>query len=99
MNSYEPPAPRVASVLSAIAMAAITVSALVVLPAKFDFAGADLSSLTAAEAATIAPIDVAIGLACIKVPAMVGPEENLQLGPQALRGKRHKSSSRDPANT
>ena len=41
MNGYEPSAPRVALGLTAIAMAAITMGALVVLPAKLDSASID----------------------------------------------------------
>ena len=60
MNRYKPSTPRAALGLTAVAMAAITMGALVVLPAKLDAAGADPSTLAAAKAATKAPIEVAI---------------------------------------
>jgi hypothetical protein len=60
MNGYEPATPRTALGLIAVAMATITMGALVVLPAKFDSVSADRSTLAAASAATKAPIEVAI---------------------------------------
>lgn len=98
MKRYEPPTRRAALGLTAVAMTAITLGALVVLPAKFELVGANLYSVSA-EAAPIAPIDIAAHPTRIEVPEAVAPEENLQLGPQALRGKHHKLGSRGPAST
>jgi hypothetical protein len=74
MNGYEPSTPRAALGLTAVAMAAITMGALVVLPAKLDFVSTDLYRLAAAQAATKAPIEVAIGPAGIDAPEVVNRE-------------------------
>jgi hypothetical protein len=49
MNRYEPSTPRAALGLTAVAMAAITMAALVVLPAEFDSVSADPYTQSAAE--------------------------------------------------
>ena len=77
MNLYEPSTPRAALGLAAVAMAAITVGALVVLPAKLDFVSADAYALAAAKAATKAPIEVAIIPARIDVSEGVNREEHV----------------------
>jgi len=56
-NQYAPSTPRTAAGLAAVAMASITMGALVVLPAKFDFLGAN--PYTVAKTVTKAPIEVA----------------------------------------
>lgn len=56
MYGYERSTPRAALGLTAVAMAAITMGALVVLPAKLD---------TVSAAATKAPIEVVMSSACI----------------------------------
>ena len=76
MNRYKPSTPRAALGLTAVAMAAITMGALVVLPAKLDAAGADPSTLAAAKAAT-APIEVAIVPARIDVLEVVKREQHV----------------------
>ena len=75
MNRYKPATPRAALGLTAVAMAAITMGALVVLPAKLDAAGADPSTLAAAKAAT--PIEVAIVPARIDVLELVKREQHV----------------------
>jgi hypothetical protein len=103
VNTYEPSAPRVAIGLTAAVMTAITIGAMVVLPAKLDSVSADPQTLAAAKAATKTPIEVAIGPARGDVPALVDREERVQpgrttLGMQEFRAKRHKLSSRSPAH-
>ena len=49
MNHYKPSTPRVALGLTAVAMAAITMAALVVLPAELDSVSADPYTQSAAE--------------------------------------------------
>jgi len=79
MNRYEPSTPRAALGLTAVAMATITIGALVVLPAKLDFVSTDLYKLAAAQAATKAPIDVAIGPARTEAPEVVNREGQVHL--------------------
>jgi hypothetical protein len=86
MKCYEPSAPRAALALTAVAMAAITLGALIVLPAMLDSVSAEA-------------IDVATGPAHVDVPKEVNREEHVDLrrttlGAQEFRGKRHKSSTR-----
>jgi len=49
MNRYEPSTPRAALGLTAVAMAGITMAALVVLPAEFDSVSAEPYTQSAAE--------------------------------------------------
>ena len=51
MNRYKPSTPRTPLQLTALAMAAITMGALVVLPAKLEFVNVDGSTLAAAGVA------------------------------------------------
>lgn len=75
MNSYQPPTPRAAFGLAAVAMAAISIGAMVVLPAKLDSIGADAFTLASAKAGPTAvevaispaPIEIAISPASIEV--------------------------------
>lgn len=62
MNGYEPSTPRAALGLAAVAMAAITMGALVVLPTKLDTVSTNPYALAAA---TKAPIAVVMSPACI----------------------------------
>ena len=57
MNSYETSNPRVAIGLAAAAMAAMTIGAMVGLPAKLEAVGAEPYALAAARAATLRPIE------------------------------------------
>jgi hypothetical protein len=104
MNRYEPSTPRAALGLTAVAMAAITMGVLVVLPAKLDSVSADRYTLAAAKGATRTPIELAISPARIDVPEVVDREERVDsgrttLGAQEFRGKRHQRSSRSRTNT
>lgn len=73
MNSYEPSTHRAAFGLAAVAMAAITIGALIVLPAKLGSVSADLFTLASAKAGMPAPIEVAISPARIEVFAVRDP--------------------------
>ena len=99
MNGYEPSTPRVALGMAAVAMTAITMGTLVVLPAKFDSVSVDPYALAATKSATKAPIEVAI------IPARNGVHEvvdrevhvdrgRMTLGTRESRGKRNQSSER-----
>ena len=61
MNGYQPATARAALTFAAVAMAAITLGAMVVLPAKFDALGADPYALAAAKATASAPSAIATG--------------------------------------
>jgi hypothetical protein len=61
-------------------MAAITIGAMVVLPAKLDSVSADPYALAAAKAGTKTPIEVAISPARIGVPETVDREEHYHPG-------------------
>jgi hypothetical protein len=71
MNGYKPSTPRSALGLIAIAMSAITIGAMVGLPAKLDSVNAEPFMLAAAKAATNAPIEAAVDPDCDDVPAVV----------------------------
>jgi len=71
MNGYKPSKPRAALGLIAVAMSAITIGAMVVLPVKLDSVNAEPFMLAAAKAATNAPIEVAVDPECDDVPAVV----------------------------
>ncbi len=103
MNSYEPSTPRAALGLTAVAMAAITMSALVVLPAKLEFVNADLYTLAAAPAEKKAPVEVANGATCAHVSETVNRAEHIHDGcttvaAQEFRGRRHPSGSHGRTN-
>ena len=71
MNGYKPSTPRATLGLTAVAMAAITIGAMVVLPAKLDSVSPGSYALAAADAATNAPIEAAVDPACDDVSAVV----------------------------
>lgn len=64
MNRYDPGTPRAALGLAAIALTALTIGLLVVVPAKMDAGGADTLTLARAKAP---PIEVSISPARIEV--------------------------------
>jgi hypothetical protein len=104
MKSYKPSMPRAALGLTAAAMAAITIGALVVVPAKFDSLGTDPYALAAARAATRASIEAAISPARIGVPGEADCEADIQpgattLGVEESRGKDAKLSPHSHTNT
>ena len=103
MNAYKPSTSRVASGLIAVAMTEITIGVMVVLPAKLDSGSAGPYALAAAEAATTAPVEVAVDPARGDPPAVGDRAEHVQagrtiLGMQVFPAKRHKVSSRSPAH-
>ena len=73
MNSYQPSTPRAALGSIAAAMAAITIGAIVVLPATLDSAVSEGVTLAKAAASTAAPVEVAISPARIDVIAVREP--------------------------
>jgi hypothetical protein len=99
MNGYESSTPRIALGLTAVAMSAITMGAMVVLPAKLEFVDAEPYALAAAKTVTIAPIEIATSPARIDKPEVVIREDHVNpdcttQGAQSLVGKRHRLSSR-----
>ena len=60
MNSYVPVRPRATIALCAMALTVLTISLLVVAPAKFDAANPDARTLAASRVAPSAPTVVAI---------------------------------------
>ena len=103
MKGYEPSTPRAAFGLTAVAMTAITMGVLVILPAKFGSVSADRYTLAAAKAAATAPIEVAASSARVDVPEVVNREGRVHvgratLGAQEFRRKRRKLSSRSRNN-
>jgi hypothetical protein len=104
MNGYKLSTPRAALGVTATAMAAITMSALVVLPAEFDSVRGDPNMLAATEIAAKARIEAAISPARADISGLANHEERLQpgrvkLGAQQFRGKRHTMASRTRADT
>ncbi len=65
MHGYDHSTPRAALGLTAVVMATITMSAMVVLPAKFDSIHADAAVLATAKSTTKAPIDIEGSQACV----------------------------------
>src|SRR6266446_1177158 len=99
MNGYKPSTSRAASGLTAVAMTAITIGVMVVLPAKLESGGSGPYALAAAEAATTAPVEVAVDPAGGDSSAVVDREQGVHagrttLGMQEFRAKRHKLSLR-----
>jgi hypothetical protein len=99
MNSYEPSSPRVALGLIAIAMAAITMTALVVLPATLDSVSADSPTLAATKPAPQISNDVAVSPARGATPKPDNREARVHtghptFGTPEFAGNRHLLSSR-----
>jgi hypothetical protein len=65
MNRYEPSIPRIAGSLAAVASAAFTLAALVVLPAKYDERSA---AATRSASAVRTPGAAALGPDCADLP-------------------------------
>jgi hypothetical protein len=99
MNRYELSIPRTRLGLTAVAMAAITMSALVVLPAEFDSVRADPYALAAPKA----PVEVAVRPARTDIPEVANHESvragRADLGTQQFHGKSYNSGSRRRADT
>jgi hypothetical protein len=103
MKRYKLSTPRARLGLTAVAMAAITMSAMVVLPAEFDSVRADPYALAAAKTATKAPVEVAVSPARTDIPEVANHEGvragRADLGTQQFLGKRYNSGSRRRADT
>ena len=97
MNRYENPTPRAALGLTAVAMAAITVMTLVVLPAEFGSVSANADTLAAQKERPEAPPQVATAAAEISVPGVFDPEDGVSPGRMAFEtqecGRQHRSRS------
>jgi hypothetical protein len=98
MNRYETSTPRAALGLTAVAMAAITMAILVVLPAQLGSVNANASTLAAEKAAAEARFDVARAPVNIDGPETVDGEEYVGPGRAAFEaqecGRQSKSNSR-----
>jgi hypothetical protein len=92
MNNYETSNPRVAMGLAAAAMAAMTIGAMVVLPAKLDAVGNEPYALAAARAATLGPIEFGSPASSDTVDA-VAREEHVQRGRTALGTRASRAGS------
>lgn len=78
MNRYENSTARTACGIAAIAMTAMTIGLLVVVPTKLDYGRMDVISLATAKAATPAATEVAISPARIDVVAVREPNVAVQ---------------------
>jgi hypothetical protein len=103
MKNYNSSTPRVASGLAAMAMVAVTMGVLVVLPAKFDALSEDPLYACGRKGGYNGANGVAVDPARVDGPAIDGAEhaatECRDVGAQASRGKPHKLSSRSQSNT
>jgi hypothetical protein len=97
MQGYDHSTPRAALGLTAVFMAAITMSAMVVLPAKFDSVHADSTMLAAAKTTIKTPIAVEGSQACVdgadtENRQANGPQDQAARDPQEFPGNRKFSS-------
>lgn len=99
MHGYDHSTPRAALGLTAVFMAAITMSAMVVLPAKFDSLHADPTILATAKPTIKAPIAVESSQACVDEADAPnhqesGPDNQAARAPREFPGNRKSSSRR-----
>jgi hypothetical protein len=98
MNRYETSAPRAALGLTAVAMAAITMATMVVLPAQLGSVSANANTLAAGKAPAKAGFDVATAPVNVEVPGVVDGEEYVSPGRAAFEaqecGRQYKSNLR-----
>ncbi|MBA3508147.1 MAG: hypothetical protein H0T80_20520 [Betaproteobacteria bacterium] len=78
MNRFDNSTPRTACGIAAVAMTAMTLGLLVVVPTKMDSGSRDAVSLATAKAVTLAATEVAISPACIDVVAVREPNVVVQ---------------------
>ena len=98
MKRYEPSAPRAALGLTAVAMAVITMGALVVLPAQLGSVNAQTYTL-AEKSATEAPVGIAAAPARVAAGPVDREAAVEPATPEAQEcGRPHKSSWRSPAD-
>ncbi len=93
MKRYEPSTPRAALGLAAVAMTAITVGALVVLPAKIESGSVDPYTLAVADGAARASIEAAIVPAGVDILELLDREE--QVHPVAQLSSREICAGKD----
>lgn len=93
MQGYDHSTPRAALGLTAVVMATITMSAMVVLPAKFDAIHTDPTVLATANTATKAPIAVEGSQACVDTSEAVNQQGDL-LADRAARAPRESLGNR-----
>lgn len=97
MNRYESSTPRAALGLTAVAMAAITVMTLVVLPAELGSVSANADTLAEQKERLEAPSRVATAAAEIAVPGVFDPEDGVSPGRAAFEtqecGRQYRSKS------
>jgi hypothetical protein len=93
MNRYETSTPRAALGLTAVAMAAITMATLVVLPAQLGSVSANANTLAAEKAPAEARFDVARAPVNIDVPGGSMWEEYVSPGRAAFRGARMRETN------
>jgi hypothetical protein len=98
MNRYETSTPRAALGLTAVAMAAITMVTMVVLPAQLGSVSANANTLAAEKAPAEAQFDVARAPVDIDMPGVVDGEQYVSPGRAAFEaqecGRQYKSNSR-----
>lgn len=99
MHGYDQSTPRAALGLTAVFMAAITMSAMVVLPAKFDSLHADPAILATTKTTIQAPIAVESSQACVDEADPENhqesvPDNQTARAPQEFPGNREFSSRR-----
>jgi hypothetical protein len=99
MHGYDHSTPRAALGLTAVFMAAITMSAMVVVPAKFDSLHGNPTILATAKATIKAPIAVESSGACVDDADAAnhqesGPDDQAARAPQEFPGNRKFSSRR-----
>jgi hypothetical protein len=80
MNSYELSTPRTALGLTAVAMAVITMGAMVILPAELESVSSEQDAVATEAAATSVPVEVAIGATCASVSETVKREGHVDVG-------------------
>ncbi|HEX4523728.1 MAG TPA: hypothetical protein VH704_09430 [Casimicrobiaceae bacterium] len=98
MNRYETSTPRAALGLTAVAMAAVTMATMVVLPAQLESVSAQAYTLAAEKPPAEARFDLATAPVEIDIPGLVDGEEYLsparaRFEAQECR-RQHRSNSR-----
>ena len=87
MNRFDPSTPRTACGIAAIAMTAITIGVMVVMPTRMESGSPDVFALTAAKSATPTATEVVISPACIDVAGVRDPNVAVQAGSDASKRK------------
>jgi hypothetical protein len=102
MNRYETSTPRAVLGLTAVAMAAITMATLVVLPAQLGSVSANASTLAAEKAPADARFDIARAPVNIDGPGAVDGEDYVSPGRASFEaqecGRQYKSNLRSSSD-